>query len=168
MKHMQYKHHFKCVFLIQLCHWDPISAWKVKCLLGYISCHIFRTLVCVWSICKHFSNSIKILSVNMDWSRCLHQTDLSCSACLQIHWPWLFPLACLLFVSLAWVDELIFLERYFRADDKWVAPRNSLKLAELLVTMTSQLPCYLFLNPKILLNLYDSTEIQGFGKWRGA
>lgn len=76
---------------------------------------------------------LKIFSLNMDWASCLPQTDLSPSVCFQIHWPWLFCLACLHFAALSWLDELIFLGRYSTTVDRWVTPRNNCILTALLV-----------------------------------
>lgn len=131
MKHIQYKHNFKNVFLVQLWHWNPLSVWEVKYLLGCISYHIFRTPVCVWNVYKHFSDSIKIFILNMELSMPNRSEP---SACLQINWQ-LFSLACLYCVSFPWLNELIFLKRCFRADNKWVTPRNNCILAALLVTL---------------------------------
>lgn len=69
-KHMQYKHPSKYVFLIPLWHWNPISVWEVKYLLGCTFYPIFRIPVYVWNVYKCFPNSIKIWSLNMDWSSC--------------------------------------------------------------------------------------------------
>lgn len=134
MKHIQYKDHFKYVFLIQHWHWNTIPVWKVNATWWVAFPIVSLELLSVSEMYINVSTiPLKIFSLNMDWASCLPQTDLSPSVCFQIHWPWLFCLACLHFAALSWLDELIFLGRYSTTVDRWVTPRNNCILTALLV-----------------------------------